>query len=81
MANKFELTFSNQSNVTTPRHKRMHATFEAAEDAGRNVLRSLRDKYDGDPAHGGQMLPIIYGPGCGPYGYALQGDEGYFGGA
>ncbi len=80
MAGKFELSFSNRSPVRTPRHKRFHSTFEAAAAAGLAVLEALREKHAGDPERCGQMLPLIFGPGCDKHGTPAPGaGEGYFG--
>jgi hypothetical protein len=57
---KFELCFAGSAMVRFPRYRRRHATYEAAEEAAREVLASL-DNRAAHPA-------IIYGPGCGPDG-------------
>lgn len=64
MKNKFELSFVGSASVAAyriPRHRRMHATLEAAKATAREVHAKMDEKGLPSAAH----QAIVYGPGCG----------------
>jgi len=61
---KFELTFFGDAMVKFPRYRRIHSSFESAQDRARAVLASLENRA-AHPA-------IIYGPGCGRDGVTVS---------
>jgi len=64
MTQKFELTFFGDALVRFPRYRRIHSSFESAQDRALSVLASLENR--------GAHPAIIYGPGCGRDGVTVS---------
>lgn len=64
---KFELAFWGGTKF---RYRRLHTTYESAEDAAYRVLEAMG--ASGDPSEQRAAHPaIIYGPDCGPHGVTI----------
>jgi hypothetical protein len=64
MTQKFELTFFGDALVKFPRYRRVHSSFESAQDRALSVLALLENR--------GAHPAIIYGPGCGRDGVTVS---------